>query len=275
MTQRELLVDRAKTEVEQAARHPWIERLARWGFATKGIVYLLIGGLAALAAAGVGGETTDQNGVLQRIAALPLGSVLLGLVALGLIGYAVWRLIEAVLGTGDTKIGKRIGYGISAIIYGGLAFGAIRTLLGARQPGDGAQDWTARLLGAPMGRWLVALVGLAIVGFGAYQIYKGVTEDLRSTLGFGRLNQSQQQWAIRSGRFGLIARGIVLGIVGLLVMQAGFRADASRANGIDGALQVLEGQSYGPALLGVVALGLAAYGAWMLVCARYGRLEQA
>src|SRR4028118_1471446 len=97
MTQPQLIPEQAKQQAENMARQAksWIEPLGRFGYAAKGVVYALIGVLAAQAALGRGGETTDSQGALQRIVQAPFGKLLLGIVTVGLVGYAIWRLVQA------------------------------------------------------------------------------------------------------------------------------------------------------------------------------------
>lgn len=266
----------AKQAAREVAGHPWAEPLMRGGFIAKGTVYAIIGVLAAMAAAGAGGETTDQQGAIRRIADLPFGRLLLGLLALGLLGYALWRLSEAIINpegeTGGKGAVKRTSYVISALIYGGLAALAIRISFGSGDSGGGTQDLTARVMAAPFGRVLVGLAGVAILGAGLYQFYEAYSAKFREKFKLGQMTPTEERWTVRAGRWGLASRGVVFVIIGLLVGQAALRADPSRAQGLDGALQTLAQQPFGQVLLGVVALGLVAYAAYMFVCARYQRI---
>jgi hypothetical protein len=88
----------AEQHAKEAAQDasPWVDRFARFGYATKGLVYVVVGALALGVATGVGGRTTDPPGALQEIGAQPFGRVMLGFVAVGLAAYALWRLFQAV-----------------------------------------------------------------------------------------------------------------------------------------------------------------------------------
>jgi hypothetical protein len=161
----------------QSAR-PWMVRLARLGYATEGAMYTLIGLLAAGVAFDSGGQATGQRGALQIVAGRPFGGVLVGLIALGFVGYALWRSIQAIAdpdgeGTGLKALGKRAGYGVSALVYAGLAFSAVGLILGsARQGGRTPDDWTALLLSWPLGRVLDVCVGIAVVCLGLREFYQ-------------------------------------------------------------------------------------------------------
>ncbi|NEQ24981.1 MAG: DUF1206 domain-containing protein [Microcoleus sp. SIO2G3] len=257
----------------------WVERLARLGYLAKGIVYAIVGVLAVQAAFGSGGQTTDTKGALGAIASQPFGKFLLALLTVGLIGYVVWRFVQAVQDPehkGDDAKGwaTRLGYAVSGLIYASLAFTAISLIRGSGGGGGGnsEQDWTARLLAQPFGQWLVGLVGAFVIGLGFYQLYQAYKAKFRKQMKLQEMSPTEETWATRIGRFGLGARGVVFCIIGFFLLQAARQSDASQVRGLDGALQSLAQQPYGPWLLGIVALGLIAYGIHMAVQARYIRI---
>jgi hypothetical protein len=269
----------AKQAVREAA--PWIQRLARLGYAAKGVVYLIIGWLALRAAVGAGGETTDSGGALQTILRQPYGWVLLGAVALGLAGYAVWRFVQAGMdpeGTGgDAKgIATRVAFAISGALHAALALEAARMAFGfggAGKGGDaGPQDWTAAVLQQPFGRWLVVAVGLGIAAFGLAELVRAYRADLPKRLDLSHLSSAARVWVVRFGRMGMAARGIVFGLIGGLLVRAALNHDASQARGLGGALESLHAQPHGRWLLGLVAAGFIAYGLFELVQARYRQI---
>lgn len=259
-----------------------LEKLVRLGYATKGVVYGLIGLLALKAAFGSGGKTTDSAGVLQTIAAQPFGQILLAAVCIGLIGYALWRFIETFLdpenkGTDTKGIGSRIGYFGSGLAYTGLAFqaGLLAFGNGGSNGGGGnaTADWTARVLAQPFGRWLVGLGGAIAIGVGLYMIYKAYKTKFRSRLNLSELDPDQQKQIVQVCRFGVAARGFVFSMIGFFLLQAAYQYNAEKARGLDGILQTLARQPFGKFLLALAALGLLAYGIYMAVQARYRRLH--
>lgn len=262
---------------------PWVERLARLGYAAKGVVYLVIGGIAARAAFGSGERVQGSQGALRAILEQPFGRFLLGLMALGLAGYALWRFVQAALdpehvGSNDKgDMAKRVGYAISGVIHAGLALAALRMAMGGGggQGGDRTADWTATLMRQPAGRWLVAAVGLGIAGYGAYALYRAYAVKLDKRLDLSRMSPAARTWAVRSGRAGIAARGVVFLVMGFFLVQAALHSNPGEARGLDGALRALQQQSYGPWLLGLVALGLVGYGIYQLVEARYRRIQPA
>jgi hypothetical protein len=267
--------------LEDVAAHPWVERIARFGYATKGAVYMVVGLLATMAASGMGGETTDTRGALQTINEQPFGKFVLGTVAFGLVGYVIWRWIQAVADTDDkgTKLKGiliRIGYMGSGLVYAGLALTAAKVLIDVGDPDSSTevqQHWIGRLMAMPYGRWLVGLVGAGVLGFGLYQIYKGLAAKFRKRLKLGEMSASRRFWATLSGRLGYAARGIVFCVVGSFLIQAARHFNPSEAKGLDGVLQTLSEWPFGPWAMGTVAAGLIAYGLYMLVEARYRRIN--
>ena len=269
-----------QTERLEKTAGPGITLLARFGYAAKGVVYIIIGVLAAYAAFTTGGRTTDTRGALEEILSQPYGKYLLGAVAVGLVGYALWRFVQAVKdteskGSGAKGIAVRIGYAVIGVIYAGLAFSAVQLVLGSggQSSGDSSsKEWTATLLEQPFGQWLVGAVGLGFVIAAVSHFYKAYTAKFREKLMTSQMSENAQNFALRSGRFGLAARGVVFGIIGAFLIQAALHSNAGEARGLSGALTALGQQTYGQLLLGVVALGLVAYGFYMLVLARYRRI---
>lgn len=281
MTRRNLSTNNLDHPVQQAISHPWFEKLSRFGYAAKGLVYFVIGLLALQAAISSGGQTTDQSGALEAIVVQPFGKFLLSLVAIGLIGYALWRIVQAVLDpehsgqSTDTKqVVQRLGYAFSATAYAGLAATAIKLVLGSGgSNGNATQDWTARFLSQPFGQWLVGIAGLITIAVGIAYLYEAYKGKFRRHFNFSGVNPQAQTWAVRLGRFGIAARGIVFAIIGIFLVQAAIRSNPDKAKGLGDALAALAQQPFGPWLLGLVALGLIAYSIYSLVEARYRRLQ--
>jgi len=254
-----------------------MERLARLGYATEGAVYALIGLLAAGAAFGTGGRATGQHGAFEVVAESPFGSVLLGLIAVGFLGYALWRSVQAIAdpdkeGADVKALGKRVGYGVSAFVYAGLAFSAVGLILGTASDGRSPDDWTALLLSWPLGQLLVVSIGAAVVGVGLHELYQAYKAGFLEYLNLGEMGEKARKWIVRWGRLGIAARGIVFGVVGTFLIRAALEYDPQQARGLGGALQTLAQQPFGPWLLGAVAFGLIAYGLFMLGVARYRRI---
>lgn len=261
--------DEAEQAADAAAREaaPWLERLARLGYAAKGAVYLLVGGLAVAAAVGSGGRTTGSSGALAAIPDSTAGRAVLVLIALGLAGYAIWGVVRALRDPEGEGTAHRVFFAVTAVIYGLLAVEAARMALsGAGGGGGGASHWSATLMQQPFGRWLVAAAGVAVGVYGLQQLLNAWRVDLDDQLALGSLSRSARRWTIRLGRLGLAARGVVFAIIGYYFVRSALQASPSEARGVGGVLSSLQDT---PWLLGVIAVGLVAYGLYNMVRARY------
>lgn len=260
----------------------WIETLARVGYASRGVLYIIIGALAIALAIGSGGATTGSRGALQTIAEQPLGTAALIIIALGLAGYAIWRLSEAFanpqhLGSDAKGVARRIGYAVRAVIYGGLAIAAARMALGDSSGSSSGQtdSWTARVMELPGGRWLVGIAGAIIIGYGIHRLIQAWRADIGKQMRLGEMSADTGRWVIHVSRFGIAARGVVFVLVGWFFVQAAVQYDPSEAGGVAEALNAIARESYGPILLGIVALGLIAFGVYSLLEAKYRRIDVA
>lgn len=274
------------TGIVGAGRHavgaaaPWIVRAARLGYAAKGVVYIMIGALAARAAAGGdSGTTTDSSGALRTIGESGLGSAALAVIGVGLIGYALWAVLAAASDAEDRGdqakgIAIRVGQAGRGIAYGALGVEALRLLGRARDTGSrGAEHWTGRFLDAPFGRWLVIAVGTGIIAYALYQLRRASGDKVHKHLELHDTTAHTRTWVVRLGRFGIAARGVVFVLIGWFLARAAMAHDASRAGGIDASLAALARQPRGELLLGVVAAGLISYGTFQLANARYRRMR--
>ncbi|MGZ8493351.1 MAG: DUF1206 domain-containing protein [Gemmatirosa sp.] len=259
---------------------PWLTRAARLGYAARGVVYVTLALIALQAALGRR-QVEGQGGALREIATQPAGRFLLVLIALGLFGYAAWRLIEAARGAegegSDAKgIGLRFAHAGSGLLYGSLGLQAMRLFQGtATGRGDEARadDWTARLMAMPWGRALVAIAGLGVLVYAVQQLRRAARGDVTRHLDLRALDASGRENIVRLGRFGIGARGVVFIITGGFLLLAARNADPSEATGLSGSLAMLETAPWGRWLMGLVALGLLAFGLFQIVHARYRQLQ--
>jgi hypothetical protein len=251
---------------------PWIRRFARLGFASRGVVYILMGWIALQAALG-SRQATDSSGALRSLLDEPLGRSMIGVIAAGLVCYTLWRAYAALVNPERDHAGKRLHHAGVAVVHGVLAVTAARIALSNGMRGGGsdqeAVDWTARAMALPTGRWIVIAAGAVFVGYGIYQLYRGATADLDDMLDLSQVEPPYPRVLRRVSRFGIAARGVVFIMIGIFVVKAGLEYDSAEAKGFGGALAALRQQPYGPWLLGAVAIGLIAYGVYGLVRARY------
>ena len=256
-----------------------LEHLARIGLIAYGVVHLLVAWLALQLAWGGGGESADQSGAMQTLAESPLGKPLLWLVAVGLIALAVWQAAEVLRwrhgwsasGKARTKaVKKSVKAIVKAVIYAALAILAIRFATGGGQSSSQQQQQTtAGVFGWPAGRWLVGAAGLVLIGVGAYHIYKGVTKRFLKEIDTTDCTPAASRLVTRLGQVGFPGKGIALAGVGALLIYAAVTFDPSKAQGLDGALRSILDLPFGQILLTLVAAGIAAFGAFCFVRARY------
>jgi hypothetical protein len=271
-------VQDVKQDAVQVAESRSAERLARLGHLARGITFCLVGVLALEVAFGIGGKITDRKGALQTLADDTFGRVLLGALAVGLGAYALWRFAQALLGekleTGeDVSVWKRIGNVGKGVLYSGLSIVCARLVFQADEPGSGSKKEedraTAWILEQPAGRWLVAAIGLAIVGAGLFNFFRAVTGGFRKDLKEEQMEKAERRSYVVIGVVGHLARAVLLSLAGLFLLKAAYQYDPKEAIGLDGALAKVAQAEYGMVLLMLVATGLFAYGLFSIVQARY------
>ncbi|OZC04436.1 DUF1206 domain-containing protein [Rubricoccus marinus] len=268
------------TLTSRASNRP-METAGRIGYAFKGVLYVLLGVLAVQAALS-GGDAEGQTGALRAVADNSFGGILLALLAVGLGAYSLWRLATAILdpenhGTDASGLVHRVGYFASAVAYGYFAFVAGRLVWGSGGGGEGggASEQAQTAFGLPGGRWLVALAACALLGFAAREAYRAYSAKFMQDLALDGIGQDQRHNVERLGRAGLAARAVVYGLLGASLAVAAWQTDASEAMGLDAALDSLRQAPYGVWVLAAVGLGLAAYGLYCGVMAKYKRIENA
>lgn len=253
-----------------------IERLARFGYGARGAVYGLVGGLALLAAWG-GGRPGDSHDALRTLLVGPFGAPVVGLIALGLLAFALWRAVEAVTdadrrGTSAKGLVVRGAHLVSAILYLGLSGTAASLCLGlGLGGGDGVHDGTAWLLAKPLGRWLVALVGLAVGAAAFGYLARAWRGDTTKRLALD--GDARRRWAEPTGRFGYAARGVAFLIIGGFLAAAAWHQSSAETKGLGDAFVLLRAQPYGTVLLALAAAGHMAFGAFGLIQARYRHID--
>jgi hypothetical protein len=264
----------------RAAHGRWFEWIARFGFAARGVLFILIGVLAIELALGQGGRNASQAGALQTIAHQPFGEVLLIAITIGLAGYALWRLMQAALGHGpegggDDSAGYRIMALVSGLIYLSFMVLSIRILMSPHHNAGQkpkAPHAAADVLSLPGGQLVLGIVAFVLIATGIYQAYRGVSRSFVDDAKVSEMSPAVRTWYTRIGVVGWLGRAAVFGLAGALVADAAIVDSAKKAKGLDGALQKLSNQPYGVALLLVVAAGLIAFGVYSLADARYRRV---
>ncbi|TDH24167.1 DUF1206 domain-containing protein [Segetibacter sp. 3557_3] len=259
-----------------------LKRIAQAGLISKGLVYCLLGILAFMAAFQVGGQSTkntDKEGVLNLVYKQTGGQILLGLLAIGLACYTIWRLIQAFSdtehkGSKPKGLAARARYLFSGLVYGSLAIYAIKMTINASSGSGGKsgnESMAGDILSKPLGQWLLGIAAAIIIGVGIYQIYYAISEKYRKHVeNVG--GTTHAKILLNAGKIGYIARGIVWLVIGWLFANAALHSNASEAGDTSKAFGFLANADYGSFLLGGVGVGLICYGVFTFIRARYERL---
>ncbi|WP_130177370.1 DUF1206 domain-containing protein [Cryobacterium sp. SO1] len=259
---------------QSAGNNPHLKTLAKVGYAVNGLLHALIGAIAISLAVGAGGESADQSGALGQLAQSPGGIFVIWAIVVGLTALGLWQLLQAFLvpGTDPKKVWghrlKELGKGVAYLFVAGTALTV--ALTGSADSSGSTASASATVLALPGGPVLLMAAGIAVLAIGGYFVYKGAarrfTEDLAVPAGtLGTVT-------VGLGVAGYIAKGIAVGVVGILLIVAGFTVDPSQSTGLDGALRSLAALPFGVAILVLVGLGLIAYGVYCFFRARFARL---
>lgn len=256
----------------------WVEKGARFGHLTKGILYGLMGALALQVALGSGGQVAGGREAAHVVEQQPFGKVLLVLLAVGLAGYAVWRLISGVKdaehhGRDGKGLAKRAAALASGLANGALAVAVFQMALGQSEGGgDGARSWVGQILSKPFGSVLIGLVGAAIVSAGLAQFHQAYTKKFLENFRWQGMSPRQQRLVTLMGQVGYSARGVVFPIIGVGLVKAALDHDASETRGVREALLDIAHSGAGQLLLGVVAVGFLAFGSFLVASARHRQI---
>jgi hypothetical protein len=258
-----------------------IEPLARLGYASKAFIYATVGLLAAAAALKRGGAVTDTRGALRVILSHPFGNTVLFILAVGLCGYAVWRVLDAFLdperrGTGFKGLVARVAHLIRALVYGGLGLEAFRLARGFRAShgtDTAVRLWTAKIMALPMGDWLVGIAGAIAAVYGVSEIVSAIKDTDEERKDLSSLGPARRRSLNRICRFGVSARALIIVVLGGLLVRAAMLHDPGEAAGVRGSILNLAGAGPGTWLLAFTAFGLIAYAVDQALHARYGRIR--
>lgn len=267
--------DKASDAAEDAVNSRGFQLAARAGYVAAGLLHFVIGVIALGLAAG-GAGSADQSGAIGQLAGNPGGTALLWFCFIGCVALALFQFSEVFFGvrhlTGKDKVAARLKFGGQAVVYAviGVTFGRY-ALGGSSDSGSTVSSLSASLMANPAGAALLLAVGVGVLAVGGYFVHSGATRRFRRKLtglpsgGFGR-------GVVALGTVGYLAKGCALGVLGLLILVTTVTNDPEESTGLDGALKALRDQPFGAWLLGAVALGLMAYGVFMVVRSRYQRM---
>ncbi|WP_091326966.1 DUF1206 domain-containing protein [Arthrobacter sp. cf158] len=261
---------KAADVAEDAANSRSFEIVARAGYAVSGLLHVLIGAIALQLAFGRVGEA-DVSGAVASLASQPAGPFLLWACFAACAALAVWQLSNALLGykrDSDNKLGKRLSAVGQAIVFAALATTITSFIVGKGQNSrESTTDVTVTLMKAPFGVFLLVAIGAGIAITGIVFAVRGFRQTFKKDISLSSA-RTVRKFQLGVGVVGYIAKGIALFLVGLLVVIAAVRAQPEQSTGLDGSLKALKEQPYGPYLLAAVAVGLIAYGLFLMVKAK-------
>jgi len=284
VTAKEIVSEKIEETVEAAeeiVKHPLVKTLARFGFYTKGFLFIVIGIMAILVAIGDrGGMLADPTGALATVAQFPLGKIILILFIVGAFGHGAWNILR---GTADVdNAGKSwrgiatrslaVGVGIFYLFLAWTAWDLFLTVHVTSENGAVQKTFVSILLAVPLGAILVAVIGVGVIGAGIHECYSGITGKYQENFKMYKLQGAKRIIVNLLGYFGFVARALIFALMGYFFISAALFYDAQIAVGIDGALLTLSQTYYGKTLLFVTATGLVCHGVLSLYEARYRRI---
>jgi hypothetical protein len=265
---------RAETTARQASDSEWIDKAARIGLVAYGVVHLLIAWLAVQLAIGEKEASADSSGAVQQLAEQPFGEFMVWALGIGMFLLAIWQGLEAIFGHRDeegfTKVRKRVTSAGKAVIYVVIGVTAVRAAMGSGSSGkSGTDSTTAKIMDLPGGQVIVAAIGLAIIGIGAYLGYRAWTEKFAKHINYEGKTGTTGKAYLWFGKAGYTAKGVAFGIVGSLFLYAALTHDPQKSGGLDQALHKVLQQPFGPFLLVLIAAGIGCYGLFCFARARH------
>ena len=268
-----------KTE-ETVDEHPWVERVARFGWIAKGVVYALMG----LTAFTIGrhrptNDDASPEGAVAQLRSTSFGTALIWALVVGLVCYVAWRILSAGMVTGSKLKDwlNRVGYLFSAMFYAVLAYTAISAVMQAKDSGDKntVERLSAWMLGNTVGRWVLLVAGVVVVGVGVFFIVdKGIKKSFLKELDLAGAPEAERKAITTAGTVGWISRGFATAAVGFFVAQAAWRYDAQTARGFDNAFRELSTHQAGSIAVLVTGLALVVYGVFCALIVRHLELDK-
>ena len=261
---------------KQAGQSETARKVVLVGWAAKGVVYLALSFLVLQMAFGSAPQQATTRGALQYIAQTAPGRIALIVLGIGLLAYAVGRVLEVTTLARPQIDGKdKALAALLALLYASLALTAftIVGVAGSRGSSGGGggkqQQGSALILGLPGGQVIVGVIGLLVIGFGVREAYKGLQKDFLGTLRTGEMSSAMRSATDKIGAAAYVTKGAVIALLGYFFLQSALTYDPQKARGLDAALQEIAGRTWGQVVLTAAAVGLLAYAVFALIESRF------
>jgi hypothetical protein len=271
------LPSQARGAASRTADSTWLEHLTRGGLVGYGIIHLLFAWLILQIAFDGSSTDGDQSGALHKLAEEPFGTFLIVVIVVGLVAMTIWQILEAAVGhraeRGRHRLYERVVSAGRAAFYLYFCWTGVKVLRGKKaSSADTQQQASEDLMASTGGRFFVAFAGIAIAAIGAGLVIYGLRKKFLKHLKTSQMTAHIRRLSERLGVTGYAAKGTAYGIAGILFLIAAVQYDPDKARGLDATLAVLSEQAYGPWLLALTALGIAAYGLFSIVQSRYRKV---
>lgn len=255
-----------------------LDLLKKAGLFTKGLVYLLIGALAVIAAVGMGGKKTGQSGISSFLEDQPFGTALLVLVCIGLFAYSFWRFYQVAFDPraddDKTRIGVRLQYAYSGIFYSALGYSFAKAIFSMQSSGGKKEKYLAQLLDWDYGVYVIYAFAALIAGQAIFQLYLGVTGKHMILLDEDVEEGNERKLIHKLGLLGYCARAVVFFIISYFLLRVGLDYNADAYEGTKGVFQYLESLQFGSILLFIIAGGVALYGIFNIFLVRHVNISR-
>ena len=268
----------SESSLLEIVTNPFLKQYILLGYAAKGVIYFLIGILAIEAAILPERRAAGTYNALKHLSSQPLGSVILCLLAVGISGYIVRRLLQAIVYPGHSdgfkisSILQRLGYIVSSVSYAGIAYSAISIVFHLGKYNNRIQEWVEHLLHHVVaGSAIVFMAGLGVTGVGLGYLYGAYTGSYISKFTSAKIDSRLEYCARLLGKVGVSARGMSFIVSGICLILASLSSDSHLVGGVQKAFRVLAEQPFGWLWLSLIGTGFIAYGIYMFVAARYRR----
>jgi hypothetical protein len=259
--------------------HLSLVMLARSGYAARGVIYLIVG-IFALLAARDSSRPKDSHSSLEALFSQPLGHVMVAMVVAGLFAFAAWRILQAIRdvdhhGSQIKGLVIRAGLLAGGLVNGALALFALGLLISSFKTsgaggGQPAQDWLAHLLSWKYSNWLVYLAALIPLGVGIAHLIKGWNASFEK---YFEADEQVMRYIRPVSRFGLIARGVAFIEIAVLLVVSGSSYQAMNPPGTKEALSAMQDLPAGGLILMIMALGLIAFSVYSFAEAAWRRIN--